>query len=165
MILRYLANSFFIFLHFLSSRKARIVLNGECGEWVSSESGTFAGTILGSILFIIYIHDAPKVAKKFADDVSGIAVANNVAEVQQGLQATASEIDALALKWGLEINFSKTKVMPFGNTPDIHIVIQGRIIENVKDHRILGIILDKNLKFYINGIRCRSPPYLRRVNA
>ena len=74
-----ISGKLFLHLHaFLSSRKARIVLNGECGEWVW-ESGTSAGTILGSILFIIYIHDAPKVAKKFADDVSGIAVANNVA--------------------------------------------------------------------------------------
>ena len=71
-------------------------------------------------------------AKKFADDISGIAVANNVAEVQQVLQATAPDIETWSLKWGAEINFSKTKVIPFGNTPDIHIVIQGRIIENVK---------------------------------
>ena len=38
--------------------------------------------------------------------------------------------------------------MPLGNTSDIHIVIEGRILENVKDHSILGIILNKHLKFY-----------------
>ena len=59
-----------------------------------------------------------------------------------------TEIAAWSLKWGFEINFCKTKVMTFGNTPDTDIVIKGRIIENVKDHRISNIILDKHLKFY-----------------
>ena len=45
-----------LFLHlksFLSSRKARIILREHIGQWTNSDNGTSAGTILGSILFIL----------------------------------------------------------------------------------------------------------------
>jgi len=42
---------------FLSNRSARIRFNGEQGSWIESEWGTSAGTKLGPLLFITYLHD------------------------------------------------------------------------------------------------------------
>ena len=52
-----------LFLHihsFLSHRFARIRTNGMLGDWIKSLFGTSAGTILGPLLFVSYIHDVPR---------------------------------------------------------------------------------------------------------
>ena len=42
---------------FLSGRQARINVNDLIGEWVKSERGTSAGTVLGALLFLSYVQD------------------------------------------------------------------------------------------------------------
>jgi len=52
-----------LFLHirsFLTGRFARMKINGECEDWMESIFGTSAGTRLGPLLFIVYVHDVPK---------------------------------------------------------------------------------------------------------
>ena len=133
---------------FLTGRKARIILNGKEGEWIDSIFGTSAGTILGSLLFIIHIYDAPKQARpKFADDISAVEVANDVRSLQAKLQEAANEIKKWADKWGLDINLGKTKSMAFGSTPPLDIQIGGIPIKKTEEQRLLGVILDKNLDF------------------
>jgi len=48
---------FLYLVSFLSERKARITVNDLIGEWIDSDHGTSAGTILGAILFLVYVHD------------------------------------------------------------------------------------------------------------
>ena len=58
-----------VFLHissFLSDRMARVKVNGHYGDWILSMFGTSAGTNLGPLLFIIYMHDTPdRILPKF----------------------------------------------------------------------------------------------------
>ena len=57
---------------FLCCRKQRVVLNGKHSSWADVEAGISQGSILGSLLFLIYINDLPNGlysnAKFFADD-------------------------------------------------------------------------------------------------
>ena len=46
----------------------RVKLNGFFSEWNDVISGIPQGTILGPILFIMYINDLPDICKHFADD-------------------------------------------------------------------------------------------------
>ena len=52
---------------FLSGRQARINVNDLIGEWVKSERGTSAGTVLGALLFLSYVQDTkmhpPKICR------------------------------------------------------------------------------------------------------
>ena len=63
---------------FLVNRKQRVVLNGQVSSWSNVKAGVPQGSILGPLLFLIYINDLPKGlssnAKLFADDTSLFSV-------------------------------------------------------------------------------------------
>ena len=73
-----ISGKLFLHLHdFLSNRHARLKVGDEVGAWLPSNVGTSAGTILGPILFILYVHDAPPDISKFADDFTAITTIRN----------------------------------------------------------------------------------------
>jgi len=79
-----------LFLHiasFLSNRLARVKVNGHFGEWIESAFGTSAGTNLGPLLFIMYLHDIPQmIFPKFADDLVALVVDSDFKNVAMELQ-------------------------------------------------------------------------------
>ena len=60
--------------NYLHNREQRVVLNGQTSEWKRIYSGVPQGSVLGSLLFLIYISDLPdgltSMCKIFADDTS-----------------------------------------------------------------------------------------------
>ena len=55
--------------------------------------GTFPGTVLAGLLFIMQVFDFPDcIDTKFADDFSAIAVADNVKEVKRKLQDAVNQL-------------------------------------------------------------------------
>ena len=63
---------------FLRNRKQRVTLNGQSSSWTNVNAGVPKGSILGPLLFLIYIDDLPGAlssnAKLFADDTSLFSV-------------------------------------------------------------------------------------------
>ena len=63
---------------FLNFRKQRDVLNGQYSSWISTEAGVPQGSILGPLLFLIYVNnlfgDLTTNVKLFADDTSLFSV-------------------------------------------------------------------------------------------
>ena len=68
---------------FLKDRKQRVVLNGQNSLWANIEAGVPQGSILGPLLFLIYINDLPDNqstnVKLFADDSSLFSVVHDIA--------------------------------------------------------------------------------------
>ena len=92
--------------NWLKDRKQRVVFNGKASDWIRVNSGVPQGSVLGPILFIIYINDindgiACKISK-FADDTK---IGNTVTtEAQRQIIQTDLNtlVDCLkSVKWNL----------------------------------------------------------------
>ena len=74
-----------ILVDFLSNRKQRVLVNGQSSNWVDVKAGVQQGSIMGPLLFLIYINDLPygliTNTKLFADDTS--LVRNNAASNEE----------------------------------------------------------------------------------
>ena len=102
-----------IITDFLSFRKQMVVLNGQASPWVSIEAGAPQGSILGPLLFFIYINnlsdDLSTTAKFFADDTSLFSVVQNVNTSVSHLNNDLSEISNWAFQWKMSFNPDPSK--------------------------------------------------------
>ena len=93
---------------FLTLRKQRVVLNGQLSSWSNIESGVPQRSILGSLLFLIYINDLSEGlttnAKLFADDVWLFSVVDNINLSTTNLNSHLSKINAWASQWKMTFN-------------------------------------------------------------
>ena len=144
------------FSSYLANRMQRVCINSVFSSFKAVTTGVPQGSILGPLLFIIYINDLPSVSNKFhttlfADDSSLILSHNN----HENLILTANlELEKI-YKWTLcnrlSLNLDKTVSMLFtyrrtdvSNSP---ILINNICVPSVSNHKFLGIILDPKLKF------------------
>ncbi|CAF4778811.1 unnamed protein product [Pieris macdunnoughi] len=75
------------------------------------------GSVIGCLLFLIYINDLPKVMHEpcilFVDDISILISGENKLELNTKLQMTKDKADSWLRLHNLEINYEKTKLMTF----------------------------------------------------
>lgn len=114
------------------------------------------GSVLGCLLFLIYINDLPNTINipctLFADDISLIFPSQNVEKLTIDLNSHLNRIKTWLDDHNLEINFNKTKLMefrPYQKRPldIINYKFNGTVIENVETSCLLGINLDNNLNW------------------
>ena len=153
-----------LFQNYLNYRNQRVVLNGSSSEFSSIESGVPQGSILGPLLFLIYINDLEENIKSnikiFADDTMLFSIVNDPHISASELNHDLDVINKWAYQWKLEFNpdplkqatevlFSCKKNIP--NHPQIF--FNGIVVAKVKEQKHLGLILEPNLSFskHLNG--------------
>ena len=137
---------------FLSGRKQKVVLNGQSSPWCNVLSGVPQGSVLGPLLFNIYINDIVQQVKspvlQFADDLKMFRIINDASDYHQ-LQQDVNNLVAWANKWQLNFNVSKCHLLHLGKPHDYgSYSIGGTQISPNDSIKDLGVIIDKQLKFH-----------------
>ena len=142
---------------FLKDRRQRVVLNGNYSEWKDVTSGIPQGSVLGPVLFIIYINDMPETIRSlcrlFADD-SKIYRRVKTNEDQQIIQSDLLKLCDWSDKWLLDFSVPKCKVVQYG-TNIIEFIYKMRdsntgLLKNLPcedEEKDLGIKFSNTLKF------------------
>lgn len=133
---------------FLTGRRQYVSVKGEVSSWKDVISGVPQGSVLGPILFIIYINDLPEVVsstvKIFADDTKLYNTDSNNDILQQDLDALCTWADL----WQLVFNVMKCKTIHYGrNNQDYQYTMKFEDIESVDEEKDLGVLFQQDLKF------------------
>lgn len=103
---------------FLDGRKQKVVLGDIESDWEPVSSGVPQGSVLGPLLFVVYINDLPAILKNdcrlYADDSKIISVVDTNELEVNSLQEDLFELAKWCLKWSMELNIDKCKVMHIG---------------------------------------------------
>ena len=141
---------------FLDGRLQRVVVNGQKSDWNTVISGIPQGSILGPILFIIFVNDFSDVVgctcKLFADDCKLYNEISSRAEQQQ-LQEDIDRLCQWSKDWLLKFNIKKCKIVSFG-PEKFHADYQmmdddGTIHQLAREdsEKDLGVLFTNNLNF------------------
>ena len=135
---------------FLSGRTQCVNVEGVTSEWKDVISGIPQGSVLGPLLFVIFINDLPyeakyNVCKLFADDCKIYGGVNTTS--QNKLQLDLNNLERWSNQW--QLPFTKCKVMHFGyKNPKQVYHLNGHALEETDHEKDLGVIIDSNLKFH-----------------
>ena len=98
---------------FLNNRFQRVVLNGQCSNWSSVLAGVPQGSILGPLLFLIYINDLHEglesSVKLFADDTSLFSTVYDPNMSANQLNKDLKKNSEWAYKWKMIYNLDLSK--------------------------------------------------------
>ena len=99
--------------NYLHNREQRVVSNGQTSEWKRIYSGVPQGSVLGPLLFLIYINDLPdgitSMCKIFADDASLFSKVFDVNKSVTELNTDLEKISQLAYHWKMQFNPDPSK--------------------------------------------------------
>ena len=138
---------------FLSNRRQRVQIQGSYSQWSPVVSGVPQGSVLGPLLFLLYVNDAPdsvtnSLMKLFADDTK-IYRSFSPRVVTNELQSDVTSYVNWCDDWQLDIHPGKCSVLKLGNFPraqasyavhDVEIAVSNTV-------RDLGVMVSSNLRF------------------
>ena len=152
------------FQSYLSNRKQYVTINAFSSDFKPITCGVPQGSVLGPLLFLLYINDLPNISKKlnfylFADDTH---IYHECKSIQELEKVTNKELKKLSF-WlninRLSLNIDKTNYMIFHpyNKPvkqNVTILINKKAISEKDSLKYLGVVIDSTLswKQHINAI-------------
>jgi len=144
---------------FLSNRRQKVILGIVTSDWQPVLSGVPQGSVLGPLLFIIYINDLTdhlfNKTYLFADDTKMVSAINPSSATEDSL-LLQNDIDS-AFTWSdiwlMQLNPTKCKVMHLGkHNPNHNYTVPSQDgntrlpLESTTNERDLGVTISNNLK-------------------
>ena len=144
------------FTDYLDCRKQRVVIPGVSFKWSTIEAGVPQGSILGPLLFLLYINDIVDDINSsillFADDTTLYIIVDNPVQAADQLNSDLLKIHQWATKWLVTFNPSKSESVIFSrkrNKPNHpNIVMNQQPTEEVNSHKHLGIFLSSDCTWH-----------------
>ena len=135
------------FVSYLANRKQRVVLPGTESNWNFIRAGVPQGSILGPLLFLLYINDIVtdigSNIRLFADDTSIYIIVDNPYTAAEILNTDLEKISQWAKTWLVNFKATKTETLLISRITNklVHhkIFMLGKEINEVQFHKHQGV--------------------------
>ena len=146
------------FHSYLSGRKQRVVIDGELSSWRTVETGVPQGSILGPLLFTLFVNDLPTVVQSckvmlYADDTTIYHSCQDSQQLQDTLVNDLSSIANWLKTNHLQMNVTKTKLLLLARRSRIQELDKVKLsvndveVERRDDVKFLGVVIDGELNW------------------
>ena len=178
------------FSEYLNERRQKVVFDGNSSEWVEVTAGVPQGSILGPLLFNVFVNDMPSCLKfckmmQYADDTTVYYSHSDVSCLKNALSVDIQILADWLKRNGLSVNTTKTKLMVLARkgcqdaADQLQLNIDGREIEKANYGKYLGVYVDRHLNWkqhieevrrkclynliQLNKLRSTLPPKLKEL--
>lgn len=142
--------------NYLEDRKQRVTLSGQHSNWSCIKAGVPQGSVLGPLLFIVYINDIVDNIKGniklFADDTALYIDVDNTNQGEIIMNADLQTIGQWASQWLVNFNPRKTVAMKLSlkinPNPDPVLYFENEQLEMVTHHKHLGLEFSNKLSWH-----------------
>ncbi len=138
---------------YLKDRKQQVKINNSTSSWQNVTSGIPQGSVIGPILFVIYINDLPDLLKStvyiFADDTKIFKIIKEEKD-RDTLQKDLDSLNNWSETWLLKFHPDKCKFLHIGREvpqAGFSYNLVGKNLEAVQQEKDLGVIIDEKLNF------------------
>ena len=140
--------------NYLTDRSQRVLIDGKCSDWLPVTSGVPQGSILGPLLFLLFINDLPSIASNcttalFADDSKCFREINDFNDCIL-LQNDLDRMFEWSQSWNMNFNPMKCKVLTITRRCQklcFNYSLDGTSLEHVGTFTDLGVVVDEKLSF------------------
>ena len=144
------------FRSYLNNRKQKVYINGIISDLHQSSSGVPQASILGSLVFIIFVNDFPNASAYFsfrlyADDTSLTVSGNDLDKLLSEINNHLIDVFHWLCRKKLTLNLSKTKYVIFQPRQKVNynlylpLVLADQILQKSQSVKYLGVYIDSNL--------------------
>lgn len=143
--------------NYLNNRQQLVKIDSHKSTLKNINCGVPQGSILGPLLFLIYINDLPQslqssIAIMYADDTNIFHSGETIQEIEASLNRELQSLTLWLRANKLSLNLSKTHLMLFSlknslKNTQLQIKIDNTILKTETTTRFLGVIIDNNLNW------------------
>ena len=161
-------NALKFFRSYLTDRKRYVISNGAMSPLGTVKRGVPQGSVLGPVLFCLFINDLPLSIRDqevacdmFADDATLHTSSKDISVISSRLQQGLDEVSNWCQHNSMALNPAKTESMVVTTRQRhqlkplvLNLAFQSQNITQVSEHKLLGVTVDKELKWeaHINNV-------------
>ena len=153
-----------MFKSYLNNRKQSVIIDQSSSDLLQITCGVPQGSVLGPLLFLIYINDLPLISNKlhfflFADDTNIYYESPDLLNLEKTINKELKKLYQWLCSNRLALNIDKTNFVLFHSiqkpiTKPVTLLINRKAIKQANFVKYLGVLIDSNLswKFHIHEL-------------